>query len=163
MLRAVWLNRNLSVALVVSAKSFETGCRMRTVESVGATFATCTSTLRSGSDDPTISSNIDARSISSRNAKFSFRILCSACLRSSISVPVAYQRMIFPLSSRNGLYRTKNQRYCPSLRRARSSASNGSPCESAFRGASRSVSTSSGWKSLARKSSAFTSSRLRPV
>src|SRR2546426_9755749 len=40
---------------------------INTVESVGATFATCCSTLWTASDDPTISSNIDARLISSRS------------------------------------------------------------------------------------------------
>src|SRR5580698_3327547 len=35
---------------------------MRTVESVGATFATCPSTRRIASDEPTISSNIRSRS-----------------------------------------------------------------------------------------------------
>lgn len=45
-----------------------------------------------GSEEPTISSNMDERTMSSRNATFSFRVLSSARLRSSMSVPVAYQR-----------------------------------------------------------------------
>src|SRR3989442_9822947 len=43
--------------------------RMSTVESVGATLATCASTRRRAVDDPTISSNIDERSMSSRSAR----------------------------------------------------------------------------------------------
>ncbi len=75
----------------------------RTVESVGATFATCANTLRSAAEDPTISSNIEERSISSRNATFSFLVLSSARLRSSMSVPVAYHRTRRPCSSWKGL------------------------------------------------------------
>jgi hypothetical protein len=44
---------------------------IRTVESVGATFVTLENTLRNPGEAPTISSNIDALSISSRNAMFS--------------------------------------------------------------------------------------------
>jgi len=47
---------------------------MRTVESVGATCDTRASTALSGADVPTISSNIDAWSTSSRRARFSARI-----------------------------------------------------------------------------------------
>ena len=57
-----------------------------------------------------MSSNIESRSICSRNATFSLRVLSSALTRSSMSVPVAYQRTTFPLSSNSGLYRIKNQR-----------------------------------------------------
>jgi hypothetical protein len=73
------------------------------------------------------------RSISSRNARFSFLVLSSVRLRSSMSVPVAYQRTRRPRSSRNGLYRMRNQRYWPSFRSARCSISNGMPRESACR------------------------------
>ena len=41
--------------------------------------------------------------ISSRNAVFSLSTLCSACLRSWMSVPVVYQRRMRPCSSRSGL------------------------------------------------------------
>jgi hypothetical protein len=44
---------------------------MRTVESVGATFDTSVSTDCSGAETPTISSNIDVLSISSRRTMFS--------------------------------------------------------------------------------------------
>src|SRR6266850_1301706 len=76
---------------------------IRTVESVGATFAICANTVRSASEEPTISSNIDERTISSRNATFSFRVRSSARLRSSMSVPVAYQLTRRPCSSWKGL------------------------------------------------------------
>ena len=46
---------------------------MRTVESEGATFSTCLSTCRMGLQEPTISSNIEERSISSRRTRFSLR------------------------------------------------------------------------------------------
>ena len=45
---------------------------MSTVESIGATFETCDSTVRRGGEAPTISSNIDVLSISSRRTMFSF-------------------------------------------------------------------------------------------
>ncbi len=45
---------------------------MRTVESVGATLDTCDSTDRSGAETPTICSNIDVFSTSSRSAMFSW-------------------------------------------------------------------------------------------
>jgi CBS domain containing-hemolysin-like protein len=77
--------------------------KMSTVASVSATFSTCASTRRIAAEEPTISSNIDARSISSRNARFSWRIRSSACLRSSMSMPVAYQRRRHPWSSHSGL------------------------------------------------------------
>ena len=51
-----------------------------------ATLATCASTRRRAGDEPTISSNIDARSISSRSARFSLRS-APRRLRSSMSVP----------------------------------------------------------------------------
>ena len=44
---------------------------MSTVESVVATFATCARTRLRAGEEPTISSNIDERSISSRSARFS--------------------------------------------------------------------------------------------
>src|SRR6266852_6309815 len=100
---------------------------IRTVESVGATLETRESTACSTRETPTISSNIEALTISSRNATFSFWSLCSACLRSSISVTAIYQRLGLPCSSRRGLQRKRNQRYCPSLLLSRSSTSNGDP------------------------------------
>ena len=51
-----------------------------------------------------ISSNMDARLISSRSARFSFWICSSARLRSLISVPVAYHRTTRPSPSMSGLY-----------------------------------------------------------
>src|SRR6266566_4635886 len=63
--------------------------------------------------------------MSCRNSRSSRRSLFSACLRSSISVPVAYHRMTLPLSSSKGLYRIRNHRYLPSFPRARCSFSNG--------------------------------------
>jgi hypothetical protein len=65
--------------------------RIRIVESEGATLQTCRSTLCSASEEPTISSNIESRSICSRNARFSLRVLSSAWTRSLMSVPLAYQ------------------------------------------------------------------------
>ena len=50
-----------------------------------------------------MSSNIESRSICSRNARFSLRVLSSARTRSSMSVPVAYQRITRPWSSSSGL------------------------------------------------------------
>src|SRR6266516_2654371 len=70
---------------------------------VRATFATCARTLCSADDEPTISSNIEARSSSSRSAIVSLRIRSSMRLRSSISVQATYQRTICPWSSRSGL------------------------------------------------------------
>src|SRR2546422_5819084 len=43
--------------------------RMSTVESVGDTFETCDSTRRSTSDEPTISSNMDDRTMSSQRER----------------------------------------------------------------------------------------------
>src|SRR5262249_58615394 len=83
---------------------------INTVESVGATFSTCLRTARTDPDIPTISSNIDARLISSRSTTFSFLIRSSARFRSSISVPVAYHRTICPRSSLSGLYWMRHQR-----------------------------------------------------
>src|ERR1700674_5162470 len=45
---------------------------IRTVESVGATLETCANTLRSDSEEPTISSNMEERTIYSRSAHFRF-------------------------------------------------------------------------------------------
>src|SRR5713101_7373766 len=49
--------------------------KIKTVESEGATLVTCRNTLRNDSEEPTMSSNIDSRSICSRNARFSFRVV----------------------------------------------------------------------------------------
>ena len=61
---------------------------IRTVESVGATLEMRERTDFKAEEVPTISSNIEALSISSRRAMFSRRRVSSACLRSSMSVPV---------------------------------------------------------------------------
>ena len=84
---------------------------MRTVESLGATLDMRERTLFRAGEDPTISSNIEALSISSRSATFSllqpllglFAILDIG----SSDVP----RVIVLLRSRNGLNRKRNQRY----------------------------------------------------
>src|SRR6267142_2445108 len=81
---------------VSNARAVPVWPRMRTIESDGATLLTWDSTLRRGSDEPTISSNIDAWFSSSRRAAFSRCSLSSACLRSSISVHAAYQRRTSP-------------------------------------------------------------------
>src|SRR6266481_813148 len=101
----------LCMARAISSFPVPVSPEIRTVEPVGATFDTCLSTRRRVSEEPTISSNIEDCSISSRSATFSLRVLSSLRLRSSISVAVAYQRMTFPLSSSNGLYRIRNHRY----------------------------------------------------
>src|SRR4029077_16733738 len=98
---------------------------IRTVESVGATLDTRESSDCKAEEVPTISSNIDALAISSRRATFSCWSLCSACLRSSTSVPEAYQRVTCPCPSRSGLRRKRNQRYVPSYLRKRASISCG--------------------------------------
>ncbi len=153
----------LCMARAISSFPVPVSPNMRTVESVGATFATCDSTRRSGSEDPTISSNIEERSISSRSTRFSFCVRSSLRLRSSMSVPVAYQRMISPCSSCSGLNWIKNQRYRPSFRNARCSISNGKPRNSAASRSSCRRSRSSGWKMRARKSEEMTSSMVSPV
>ena len=58
---------------------------------------------RTGRNQPTISSNIDKWSISKCNGTFSFPVLSSARLRSSMSIPAAYQRIGWPCSSRSAL------------------------------------------------------------
>src|SRR5215469_17159496 len=72
---------------------------MRTVESEGATFSTCLSTCCMGLHEPTISSNIEELSISSRSTRFSFWSRSSVVFWSSMPVAVVYQRMILPNSS----------------------------------------------------------------
>ena len=57
--------------------------------SVGATCETCTNTLRNASKEPTISSNVEDRSISSRSARFSF------CIRSSVRLRILTDRADF--------------------------------------------------------------------
>src|SRR5258708_6307848 len=68
----------------------------------------------------------------------------SARLRSSMSIPVPYHLTIFPVSSRSGTLRCRNQRYSPSDRLTRDSATKGSPDASAARHLSTNPSTSSG-------------------
>src|SRR5919201_1678427 len=81
------------MARAISSFPVPVSPKMSTVASVSATFSTCASTRRSAAEEPTISSNIDARSMSSRNARFSWRIRSSACLRSSMSLLVP-QRVV---------------------------------------------------------------------
>jgi hypothetical protein len=64
--------------------------RIRTVESEDATLETWRRTLLSASEEPTISSNIESRSICSRNARFSLRVLSSAWTRASASGLTVY-------------------------------------------------------------------------
>ena len=59
----------LWIALAISSLPVPVSPDMRTVESVCATFPTCVKTRRRGSDDPTISSNIEGSAITSRNAR----------------------------------------------------------------------------------------------
>ena len=92
----------LWMARAISSLPEPVSPRIKTVESVAATLSTSVSTRRRGRDDPTISSNIDERSISSRSAMFSLRIRSSACLRSSMSVAVAYHRTTCPCSIAHG-------------------------------------------------------------
>src|ERR1700730_13771116 len=58
---------------------------------------------------------------------FSAARTASAHLRSSMSVFVPYHLTIFPVLSKSGSARNKNQRYTPSKRRSRASNSPGSP------------------------------------
>src|ERR1700719_3170082 len=58
---------------------------------------------------------------------FSAPSTASAHLRSSMSVFVPYHLTMFPVSSKSGSTRNKNQRYTPSKRRKRASHSPGSP------------------------------------
>src|SRR5882762_9283773 len=92
----------LCIARAISSLPVPVSPKTKTVESVGATFETWISTWRNGSEEPTISSNMDERTMSSLNATFSFRVLSSARLRSSISVPVAYQRTRPPVRRGTG-------------------------------------------------------------
>jgi len=87
---------------------FPVSPKTKTVESVGATFETWTSTWRNGSRNRRFPRNMDERTMSSRNATFSFRVLSRPRLRSSIVVPVAYQRTRRSSSS-EGLYRSRSQ------------------------------------------------------
>src|SRR5260370_12829308 len=87
----------------------------RTLESVGATLDMRESTTCRGGEVPTICSNIDDLSISSGSPTFSFGSLSSAFLRSSISVPAAYQRMTRPRSPHPGYNPKRNQHHSPSL------------------------------------------------
>src|SRR5580700_1966361 len=61
------------MALAINSFPVPVSPRISTVESVGATLSTCESTWRSDSDDPTIVSYIEERSISSRKARISLR------------------------------------------------------------------------------------------
>src|SRR6266436_4301163 len=69
----------------------------------------------------------------------------SARLRSSMSIPVPYHLTISPVSSRSGTLRCRNQRYSPSARLTRDSATKGSPDATDARHLSTNSSTSSGW------------------
>ena len=65
----------------------------------GCNLSTFLSNWLMGFEEPTISSNIEERSISSRSTRFSFRSPSSVFFWSLMSVAVAYQRMILPDSS----------------------------------------------------------------
>ena len=153
----------LWIALAISSFPVPVSPRINTVESVAATLSTAFRTFRRDWEEPTISSNIREWSNSSRRAMFSFRVRSSFRFRSSISVPVAYQRTMRPCPSRNGLYWMKNHRYCPSFPRARCSSSKGTPFARADCRYSASRWISSGWKMRSRKSGFTTSSIASPV
>ena len=89
----------LWIALAISSFPVPVSPRINTVESVAATLSTAFSTFRRDCEEPTISSNIREWSNSSRRAMFSFRVRSSFLFRSSMSVPVAYQRTMRPCSS----------------------------------------------------------------
>ncbi len=93
----------LWIARAINSFPVPVSPRINTVESDAATLSTWRSTFRSASEEPTMSSNIESRSICSRNARFSLRVRSSARTRSSMSVPVAYQRITCPCSFRKGL------------------------------------------------------------
>src|SRR5229473_6374212 len=63
------------MARAISSLPVPVSPKIRTVETVGATFSTCARTRRSGAEEPTISSNMEDRTMSSRNAMFSLRTL----------------------------------------------------------------------------------------
>ncbi len=68
--RAARLERRW-IARATSSLPVPVSPKMSTVESASATLSTAASTLRNGSEEPTISSNIDDRPISARSAAFS--------------------------------------------------------------------------------------------
>jgi hypothetical protein len=118
---------------------------MRTVESLGATFEMRESRACKEREAPTMSSNIEVSSISSRRAAFSWCSLSSARLRSSISVPATYQRITLPCRSRSGWKRKRNHRYLPSFLSNRASVSWGDPLKNLFFSSPMRRSLSSGW------------------
>ena len=61
----------LWIALAISSLPVPVSPVIKTVESVGATFDTRDNTARKAGEVPTISSNMDAASTSSRSATFS--------------------------------------------------------------------------------------------
>ena len=93
----------LWIARAMSSLPVPVSPEMMIVDSVGATLATRVKTACRVDEVPTISSNIEALSTSSRSATFSFFVRSSARLRSSMSVRVEYHRVRRPCSSRNGL------------------------------------------------------------
>ena len=92
----VWEDRGDRLWMARATSSFPVPVSpvIRTLESVGATLEMRESTFRRGAEIPTISSNIDALSSSSRKVTFSSWSRCSASLRSSISVPAAYRKRL---------------------------------------------------------------------
>src|SRR5580658_7356067 len=117
----------LCIARATSSLPVPVSPVIRTVESVAATLDTREITGWRAGEVPTISSNIDALSISSRSATFSCRSLSSDRLRLSILVAVAYHLITCPSSPITELYCIRNHRYCPFLLRTRCSFSNRSP------------------------------------
>ena len=91
------------MARAISSFPVPVSPKIRTVESVGATFATCASTRRSGVGGADDFFEHGGPYDVFAQRQFSFRTRSSARLRSSMSVPVAYQRTRCPCSSRNGL------------------------------------------------------------
>jgi hypothetical protein len=79
----------LCMARAISSFPVPVSPEIRTVESVGATFDTCASTRRRASEEPTISSNIEERSISSRTRRFRFAF----CLRPLAIVDIGSRRV----------------------------------------------------------------------
>ena len=148
--RSARLDR-LWMARAINSLPVPVSPRIKTVESEEATFATWRSTLRSASEEPTMSSNIESRSICSRNARFSLRVLSSARTRSSMSVPVAYQRITSSFLVPKRLVTNQEPAILTVFSQSALLSSNGAPRAKADFRYSRSLSRSSGWKIRSRK------------
>ncbi len=88
------------------------------------------------------------------------RMRSSALFRSSISQVNPYHLIIFPRSSRSGMARIRNQRYCPSVPRRRASVWKGFPA--AMAEGHFSFKRSSGWNTFSHPRPR-PSSKERPV